>query len=355
MLRPLLGVFALCLGLASAQPARADGCPDPATALGVSRVIDIDASGGPIFGSMTQREKEPSFLGPREVVLTFDDGPAPRITNPILDTLDRFCTKATFFNVGEMALAYPKTVQEVLARGHTVGTHTWSHPLNLRRLTVDKAIDQIERGFAAVALAAGTPIAPFFRFPGLSDSDELMSHLQMRGIAAFTVDVVSNDSYIGSPDRIAARALEYAEKHNGGILLFHDIKSATAKALPKVLTELKAKGFKVVHLRSRYPFSPIPSYEPELKPLLAKAPVVAAGTLVPFFAMPLTADGGEMPTSELAPVARARTLVSPATTPSTETAVTEPEADPAKARASTHKVRSHKLGHSRRRAADASW
>ncbi|WP_273827979.1 polysaccharide deacetylase family protein, partial [Providencia rettgeri] len=81
-----------------------------------------------------KQAKEPRFLEPKEVILTFDDGPLPAITRSVLDTLDQFCTKATFFEIGEMAIAYPSTVKSVLARGHTVGTHTWSHPLNLRHL-----------------------------------------------------------------------------------------------------------------------------------------------------------------------------------------------------------------------------
>ena len=173
------------------------------------------------------------------MVLTFDDGPLPRYTKPILDALDQFCTKATFFNVGEMAMAYPSMVKEVIARGHTVGAHTWSHPMNMRHLSLDKAEDQIERGFAAVALAAGKPVAPFFRFPGLSDSGPMLAYLQERGIAAFTVDVVSNDSYIGSPQRLIQRTIAQIEQQNGGIVLFHDIKASTAKALPTILAELE--------------------------------------------------------------------------------------------------------------------
>ncbi len=69
---------------------------------------------------MTKRDKEPAFLEPKGVVLTFDDGPVPWITTPILDALDKFCTKATFFSVGEMALAYPWMSKEVMARGHTL-------------------------------------------------------------------------------------------------------------------------------------------------------------------------------------------------------------------------------------------
>ena len=210
---------ALILAMFTATPVAA-ACPEPATALGVARVVEIDAAGGPIFGAMTSQAREARFLGPKEVVLTFDDGPMPGITRSILDTLDRFCTKATFFSVGRMAIAHPALVREVLGRGHTLGTHTWSHPMNLPRLSPERARDQIDSGFAAVALAAGAPIAPFFRFPGLSDSPALLDHLQRRGIAAFTVDVVSNDSYIadpGAPRRTHTRACAGGERWHSPI------------------------------------------------------------------------------------------------------------------------------------------
>jgi peptidoglycan/xylan/chitin deacetylase (PgdA/CDA1 family) len=234
----------------------ANACADKPAGLGVARIVEIDASHGPIFGNLTKQTREERFLGPKEVVLTFDDGPMPGITKSILDTLDRFCTKATFFSVGRMAIAYPALVKEVMARGHTMGTHTWSHPMNIARLAPAAAHDQIDSGFAAVALAAEQPIAPFFRFPGLSDSPALMSYLQERGIAAFTVDVVSNDSYIGDVNRLIARTLERVEADKGGIILFHDIKHVTARALPTILSELKARGYKVVHMRAKTPYKP---------------------------------------------------------------------------------------------------
>ena len=115
---------------------------------------------------MTRQAREPSFLKPKEVVLTFDDGPMPWVTKSILDTLDTFCTKATFFSVGRMALAYPATVRDVLARGHTLGTHTYSHPFNMPRMKVDAATSEIERGLAAVATAAGAAnraVFPLYR------------------------------------------------------------------------------------------------------------------------------------------------------------------------------------------------
>lgn len=259
---------------------------NPGSGLGVARVVDIDTSNGPLFGDLSRYPREATFLAPKEVVLTFDDGPMPWITKSILDTLDAHCTRATFFSVGRMAVAYPASVRDVLARGHTVGTHTWSHPLNLRRLRPEAAIDEVERGFAAVALAAGQPIAPFFRFPGLSDNAALLTHLQSRGVGSFTVDVVSNDSYIADAARLAQQTLARIEARGGGIVLFHDIKVSTARALPAILGELQRRGYKVVHLRSRHAFEPLPQYQATLEPMVAKAMPVAGAKpgLVPFYA-----------------------------------------------------------------------
>lgn len=288
-------------------PASADDCKDPATALGVSRIVEIDTTNGPMFGTATKREKEENFLADDEVVLTFDDGPVPRVTGPILDILDEFCTKATFFPVGRMAFSYPATLKDVVARGHTVGGHTWSHPNNLTRLSTEKAIDQIERGFAALALAASTNIAPFFRFPGLNDSDELLDYLQRRNIASFTVDVISNDSYIGNPRAIAERTLRLTSARKGGsILLFHDLKRPTARALPAILAGLKARGFKVVHLVPKTSLTPLATLDAELQPVLAKA---KPGALKPIYGPPAearTREGGRPAVTILAPEPRAR-------------------------------------------------
>lgn len=302
--------LAICV-LSTAGHAGAAECKAGDGGLGVSRVVDIDASGGPLFGSITRNVKEVTFLEPKEVVLTFDDGPMPWVTRSILDTLDRFCTKATFFSVGRMAVEYPATVKDVLARGHTVGAHTWSHPLNLPRLTPEKAKTEIEKGFAAVSMAAARPIAPFFRFPGLSDSAPLLAYLQTRGIATFTVDVVSNDSYIHDPKRLAQLTLQRVEAQHSGILLFHDIKAATAKALPTILSELKARGYKVVHLTPKEAVKPLEVYDAEVGPILAKA-IVAEGskkTLLPFYggAGPLKAAGEtQPPVTTVAPPPRTR-------------------------------------------------
>ena len=233
-------------------------------------------------------------------MLTFDDGPMPGLTRQILDTLDQFCTKATFFHVGRMAIAHPGLVKEVIARGHTVGTHTWSHPLNLRRHSAESARAEIEKGFAATTLAAGEPISPFFRFPGLNDSPELLTYLQARGVATFTVDVISDDSYIMSTERLIQTTLNRVEARNGGILLFHDIKAATARALPQILAGLESRGFKVVHLLSSTKFQPDVQAMEALAPVLARASPSRAINVATAFAQP----SGPIPITRLAPAPR---------------------------------------------------
>ncbi len=271
--RPFALMFTAVLALAPAD-AIARSC-----AVGTSRTIEVDAKGGPIYGELTKLKTAPNLLAPKEVVLTFDDGPMPWITKAILDTLDRYCAKATFFSVGRMAAAYPATVKDIMARGHTLGTHTWSHPLSLKRLKREKAVDEIERGFAAVSAAAGQPIAPFFRFPGLNDSVELAAHLKDRNIATFTVDVVSNDSYIASPERLTRETLAKIEENRGGIVLFHDIKASTARALPQIMTELTARGYKIVHLVPRTPMKPAADLVAEVAPKISGG----AKTMLPFY------------------------------------------------------------------------
>jgi peptidoglycan/xylan/chitin deacetylase (PgdA/CDA1 family) len=277
----LLGLGLSLIGVGTASAA----CETPGSGLGVARIVNIDASSGPLYGDITKFKRQADFLKPKEVVLTFDDGPLPWITKSILDTLDRFCTKATFFSVGRMAIAYPDMTKAVLERGHTLGTHTWSHPMNLKRQGHAEAVREIERGFAAVAAAAGQPIAPFFRFPGLGDSGPLLTHLQGRGVATFTVDVVSNDSYIPSAERLTRETLAKVEARQGGILLFHDIKAVTARALPDILGELKARGYRVVAITSKHGFEPDAKLAAEFGQQLARAEAKAGGRkpLVPFY------------------------------------------------------------------------
>ncbi|MGH6701849.1 MAG: polysaccharide deacetylase family protein, partial [Bradyrhizobium sp.] len=138
-------------------------CANP-DALGISRVVEIDTTGGPGFGF--EHFKQLDFLRDHEVVLTFDDGPWPVNTPSVLKTLADECTSGIFFSIGKHATYYPEILKQVLAAGHTIGTHTWSHAtLTNKKLTEDQRKDEIEKGFSAVKWAlGGVSPAPFFSF-----------------------------------------------------------------------------------------------------------------------------------------------------------------------------------------------
>jgi peptidoglycan/xylan/chitin deacetylase (PgdA/CDA1 family) len=237
--------WSACVGSALAEVA---ACPNP-NALGVSRTVEIDTTGGPGFGF--DHYKVHDFLLLKEVVLTFDDGPQVGHTHAVLDALALHCTKATFFSIGKMALGLPEILRDVARRGHTVGTHTWSHQ-DLSKMKEGEWKAEIEKGVSAVRRALGGPVAPFFRFPYLRDSKETLTHLAGRNIAIFSTDVDSFDFKFRNPDQLVKTVMDRLEKKGKGILLMHDIQPGTAKAVPHLLAELKAKGYKVVHMRPKF-------------------------------------------------------------------------------------------------------
>ena len=236
----VLGLFALTLRAGAEQVCGPD-------ALGVSRTVEIDTTGGPWFGT-PRGDKD--FLAPGEVVLTFDDGPTPKSTRPILAALGTQCTKATFFMLGEMAAEYPGLVKEIAALGHTIGAHTWSHQ-NLKRLSDEQARVQIESAFTAIEKAAGQPVAPFFRYPYLSESESAIAYLKSRNVAQFAIDIDSFDWRTRNSQSVIARVMAGLERRGRGIILLHDIHASTAGATPQLLAKLKERGFRIVHLRPK--------------------------------------------------------------------------------------------------------
>lgn len=250
-------VSVLFLLSASVSLAQAADCADDPRTTGLSRTVAIDSSGGKLFGRLQYAETAP--LRAKEVVLTFDDGPHPIYTKFILDTLDKHCVKATFFTVGRMSVFAPKLLKLAARRGHTIATHTWSHPRDLSKLPIEEAKLEIEKGFVATAHALGEPIAPFFRFPGLNDSPDLNAYLAGRDISVWSVDVVSGDTVAGlTPDQLLHDTLDRLRKMGRGVVLFHDLKSVTTDMLDTFLYTLRAEGFKIVHVVSNSAYKPNP-------------------------------------------------------------------------------------------------
>jgi peptidoglycan/xylan/chitin deacetylase (PgdA/CDA1 family) len=232
-------------------------CDNP-NALGVARAVEIDTTGGPGFGF--EHFKAYDFLRDKEVVLTFDDGPWPVNTPAVLKALAEQCTKALFFPIGKHAGWHPEILKQVIAAGHTVGSHTWSHK-DLSKLTEQEGKDEIEKGIAAVSIAAGNkPIAPFFRFPALRHPPELVKYLGERNVGIFSTDFDSFDFKMRHPDQVVKSVMSKLEKHGKGIILMHDFQPATAKAVPEILAKLKEGGYKVVQVVGAKPLEPKPEY-----------------------------------------------------------------------------------------------
>jgi peptidoglycan/xylan/chitin deacetylase (PgdA/CDA1 family) len=233
-------------------------CSNP-NALGVERVVQIDTTGGPGFGF--EHFKAYDFLRDKEVVLTFDDGPWPGNTERVLKALADQCTKALFFEIGKHAGYYPQLVKEVAAAGHTIGSHTWSHK-DLSTLSEEEAKAEIEKGIAAISISLGyKPVGPFFRFPALKHPPELVKYVGNRNIGIFSTDMDSFDFKMRKPDQVIKSVMAKLAKHGKGIVLMHDFQHATSEALPELLKEMKAAGYKIVQVVGKTPVEPLPEYK----------------------------------------------------------------------------------------------
>jgi peptidoglycan/xylan/chitin deacetylase (PgdA/CDA1 family) len=243
-LAPIL-LLPLLIGMGRAEAAE---CPGHPGALGVSRTIVLNPAEHPRLGTLQYDESLP--LNDHEVVLTFDDGPLPPYTSRVLDTLAAECVKATFFLVGRMALGYPQWVRREYNEGHTIAGHSQNHPFTFAKMPVDEAAKEIEDGFASLRTVLGDPktISPFFRIPGLLRQDSVEEYLAAHGYATWSLDFLADDWTHISAKEITRRALQRIEARGRGILLLHDIQPATALALPTLLAELKARGYKIVHV-----------------------------------------------------------------------------------------------------------
>jgi peptidoglycan/xylan/chitin deacetylase (PgdA/CDA1 family) len=244
-------------------------CSNP-DALGISRVVEIDTTGGPGFGF--EHFKSHDFLREGEVVLTFDDGPWPKNTPAVLAALAAHCTKAIFFPIGLHATYEPGILKQVAAAGHAIGSHTWCHQdlsktkgrcnVNGKVQTVEyNPKDEIEMGISAVHWAVGGPTAPYFRFPALRQPQELIDYLGKRNIAIFSTDMDSFDFKMRKPEQVRQSVMEKLKKHGKGIVLVHDFQRATAEAAMDLFDDLKAGGYKIVFMQPKFAVTTIAAYD----------------------------------------------------------------------------------------------
>lgn len=181
------------------------------------------------------------------IALTFDDGPHPKYTKQILDILDKYNAKATFFVVGKNAQLYPDIVKEEYIRGHEIGNHTYSHP-NLKNISAMEFFEEISK--TKEILKEITGVSPvLFRPPGgyLNNAivEEVRSIENTSVLWSWRQD--TRDWACTASDVIVKNVLDNLK--DGDIILFHDYnshKSPTPEALEKILEHLSEKGYSFV-------------------------------------------------------------------------------------------------------------
>ncbi len=234
--------MAVGIGAAALAAAAGDAAAFPFAA---SRTLHVASDSAARFGRKQYRDTLP--LADGEVVLTFDDGPRPATTGPVLDALAAAGARATFFLIGRNARANPEMVRRIAAGGHTLANHTFNHPWTLRERTTPQGIREIDEGRDAIQQAAGQRIAPFFRFPGFADTPDLLAEFSRRADSVWGADIWASDWNPMASEQQLALVMGRLRQQRRGIILMHDIQPQTARMMPAFLQALKAGGYRVVH------------------------------------------------------------------------------------------------------------
>ncbi len=177
------------------------------------------------------------------VAMTFDDGPHPRLTPQLLDMLRARGIRATFYVIGRNAARYPQILQRMVEEGHEIGNHTWSHP-SLHGHSDGSVLNQIDCTNRAVYEAVGRPpVTMRPPYGNLYDRQRLMLH-QARAMPTVLWSVDTLDWQRPGSSVVSQRVVNGS--HPGGVILAHDIHTATVRAMPAALDGVTGRGFRFV-------------------------------------------------------------------------------------------------------------
>jgi peptidoglycan/xylan/chitin deacetylase (PgdA/CDA1 family)/uncharacterized caspase-like protein/predicted negative regulator of RcsB-dependent stress response len=219
------------------------------------------------------RGKEPSreqgfvltghSLPKKTLVLTFDDGPHPRHTAKILETLEKYKVKSIFFEVGQnvavparnkgadagTSTAFKKTsaasnTEKIIQSGHLLANHSLTHAF-LPKLSEERLSQEIDNSKLIIETVSGTPVQ-LFRPPYGAFNERVRTALSSRGMKAFLWNIDSLDWSDPIPTSIANRVVQEVEKQGRGVILLHDVHSQSAEALPLILETLQSRGYQFV-------------------------------------------------------------------------------------------------------------
>lgn len=205
------------------------------------------------------------------LAITFDDGPHPKNTPRLLDMLKERGIKATFYVIGQNAAQYPEIVQRIVAEGHEIGNHSYTHAA-LTKCSPAKVAEEINKTNEAIALACGAKPATVRPPYGATNSAITKRLNDEFNLAVIMWSVDPLDWKIRNASHVSSHILQNAK--SGSIVLSHDIHPSTIDAMPAVLDGLIAKGYKFATVSEliamdkpgspKDPGAPAPaSYEPK--------------------------------------------------------------------------------------------
>ncbi|WP_090776196.1 polysaccharide deacetylase family protein [Shouchella lonarensis] len=189
-------------------------------------------------------EQEQAVLDPegKYVALTFDDGPHPNVTPSVLETLQQFDARATFYMIATQVSVYPDLANEVALQGHELGNHSVNH-LDMTKLSSAKIADELEKTSAEIEKATGLQ-PKTMRPPYGAYNEALLSVAETQQLPVINWSVDSLDWKSRNAAAVKQEVLNHV--HNGAIILMHDIHPSTAEALPDVMSVLEEEGYEFV-------------------------------------------------------------------------------------------------------------
>lgn len=234
----LSGLGALCLSGAAVSGVSLPAMAQTVAAVPVLPVPRLTQSHGVVSLTSVITER------PR-VALTFDDGPHPQNTPVLLDILAQYRARATFYVIGNNVRRYPDIARRIVAEGHELGNHTWTHPVLSRQgdATVLREIDRTQEIIWQTVGAVPVTMRPPY---GAFSQRQMRMLSEARNLPTVIWSVDTNDWRRPGPAVVADRMVRGAQP--GSVILAHDIHGPTVRAVPAALQGLLSRGFEMVTL-----------------------------------------------------------------------------------------------------------
>lgn len=170
------------------------------------------------------------------VAITFDDGPHPEFTPQVLKLLDRYNAKATFFCIGKKAAEHPDLVKEIIAEGHTIGNHTYTHAQGFGFLSTEKIVGELQRTRKAIQDLTGLDTHLYRPAFGVTNPN-ISKAVNQSGLQVIGWSIRSLDTTYRSKKSVLRRITRRLKQ--GDIILLHDTSAKTVEVLEQLLLFLQ--------------------------------------------------------------------------------------------------------------------